>query len=65
MKIFDKIKERFPSIFGEDKTQGWAVIAKVGREYELRRGDGEYLGSFKRKGQATIEAQARGLLLFD
>jgi len=66
MKLFDKIRERFPTLFKQKELKlEWAVITKGKKGYDLNRGDGTYLGTFKRKWEATHVAEAEGLLLFD
>ncbi len=65
MKFFDKLKARFPSILGKEQEKAWAVLIVYGRDFDLYRGDGEFLGTFERRRQAALEAQKQGLLLFD
>lgn len=65
MRIFDRIKARFPSIFGRGQEKAWAVAVLSGPYYDLYRGDGKYIGSYGFKWEVEEEAKAQGLMLFD
>ena len=65
-RLFESIRQRFPSLFKKETERGWAAINPEGDgSYALYSGEGKFLGVYLTKNAAVKAAELKGLYIVE